>query len=297
MSASKAHPEMGSSPLIINFAPNGMVPTREMSPHVPLQPDEIVRDVRDAAKIGITMVHVHARDTDGRSTGKRDVYARIISGIREHHPDLIICVSCSGRNNVDLGQRIDVLTLENELRPDMASLTLSSLNFPGQASLNDPDAIQSLAKHMMERGIVPEFEVFDLGMANYARYLVRSLKLNGWHYANIILGNIATAQADLLSIAAITNALPDMTLWSLGGIGNSQLPVTALATAVAPGVRVGLEDNLWMDRKRTKLASNLEMIERIHQLAALADRSVMASSELRSFLGLRASNEYGRADP
>lgn len=275
-----------SSPLIINLTPTGMVPTREMSPHVPLQPDEIIRDVLEAASIGITMVHLHARDTDGRPTYRKEIYAKIIAGIRERRPDLILCVSCSGRDFKDIDQRAEVLELTGDLRPDMASLTVSSLNFSRQACVNDPQMILALATRMLERDIVPEFEIFDLGMANYAQYLAEKLGLNAPLYANIMLGNIAGAQADLLGIAAITHALPSGTIWGLGGIGDAQIPVTAVAAAIAPAVRVGLEDNLWLDRSRTRLATNKGYIERMHQLATLADRGVMQPAELRALLRL-----------
>lgn len=278
--------EGAQPPLVLNLAPTGMVHTREMSPYVPLQPDEIVREVTAAASLGITMVHLHARDEGDRPTYKKDVYARIIGGIRERNPDLIVCVSCSGRDFKSIDQRADVLELDADLRPDMASLTLASLNFARQASINEPEMVLALAHRMLQRGIAPEFEIFDLGMDNYAKYLVGKLGLKSPIYANIMLGNIASAQADLLSMAAITQALPPATLWGLGGIGNAQIPVTAIASAIAPAVRVGLEDNLWLDASRTRLATNMDMIERVHQLAALSGRTIMKPNDLRSRLGL-----------
>lgn len=286
----------GDTPLIINLAPTGMVPTREMSPRVPLQPDEIVRSVLEAAEVGITMAHLHARDAHGKATYKKDVYARIIGGIREKREDLILCVSCSGRDFTAFAERSEVLDLTGDLRPDMGSLTLSSLNFARQASLNEPEMVQTLARHMLDRGISPEFEVFDLGMANYAKYLVSKLDLRGPIYANIIVGNVATAQADLLSIAALTQALPPDTIWGLGGIGISQVSVTALAAAIAPAARLGLEDNLWVDRKRTQLASNAGMVRRMHDLASLSGRAVMTPDELRKRLGLRSVARPATAD-
>lgn len=275
-----------SSPLIICLAPTGMVPTREMTPHVPLQPNEIVRDVIEAGRLGITMVHLHARDEHGHPTYRKEVFAQIIDGIRESVPDLIIGVSCSGRNFKTFEQRADVLDLDGDLRPDMASLTASSLNFSRQASVNEPQMVLALAQRMLEREIVPEFEIFDLGMANYARYLVEKLGLKTPIYANIMLGNIAGAQADLLSIAAISHALPAGTLWGLGGMGNAQISVTALAAVLAPAVRTGLEDNLWLDRSRTQLTTNRDMVERLHQLAALSNRTVMKPADLRAHLRL-----------
>lgn len=275
-------------PLIINLAPTGMIPTKEMSPHIPIHSNDIVNDVLAAADIGLTMVHLHARGVDGQPTYKKEIYGDIISGIREKRSDIIICVSCSGRNFSELEQRADVLNLTGDLRPDMASLTLSSLNFSQQCSINEPKMVFSLAERMLEKGIMPEFEIFDLGMVNYAKHLVDKLGIRQTIYANIILGNIATAQADLLSIATLTTLLPHETIWSLGGVGRFQNSATALGAVIAPGVRVGLEDNLWMDSVRQQLATNTQMVERIHQLAHLSERTVMAPVMLRSQLNLKS---------
>jgi 3-keto-5-aminohexanoate cleavage enzyme len=276
-----------TAPLVVNLAPTGMIPTRGMSAHVPLTATEIIDDVLAAAEIGITMVHLHARDDNGKPTYRKEVYAPIIAGIREKRSDVIICVSCSGRDFTELDQRADVLDLPTELRPDMASLTTSSLNFPGKASVNEPQMVLSLAQRMLERGILPEIEIFDLGMTNYARYLIDKLSLKEPIYANVILNNIATAQPDLLSIAALVQGLPSSTVWGLGGIGDAQLPVTALAAAYAPAVRVGLEDGLWLDRQRTILATNPQLVQRVHNFAALLERPIMQGTALRNLLGLR----------
>jgi len=281
--------------LILNLAPTGMVPTRRMSPHVPLQPNEIVADVLAAAEIGVTIVHLHARDEDGEPTHRKEVYARIIGGIRDVRPDLMICVSCSGRKVQRPEDRADVLGLSGDLKPDMASLTLSSLNFPRQASTNAPDTIAYLAKEMLERGILPEIEIFDLGMANVLHFLQDRGLVTRPAYANLLFGNLATAQADFLEIGAVVSRLPTGTIWSLAGIGASQLPVAAMAAAAAPGVRIGLEDNLWLDAGRTRLARNVELVERVHALAALMDRPVMPSNDLRAALQVPAPGETAAA--
>jgi Uncharacterized conserved protein len=266
-----------------------------MSPHVPLQPNEIVADVLAAAEIGVTIVHLHARDEDGEPTHRKEVYARIIGGIRDVRPDLMICVSCSGRKVQRPEDRADVLGLSGDLKPDMASLTLSSLNFPRQASTNAPDTIAYLAQEMLERGILPEIEIFDLGMANVLHFLQDKGLVTRPAYANLLFGNLATAQADFLEIGAVVSRLPTGTIWSLAGIGASQLPVAAMAAAAAPGVRIGLEDNLWLDAGRTRLARNVELVERVHALAALMDRPVMPSNDLRAALQVPAPGETAAA--
>lgn len=278
---------MTEQPLILNLAPTGMVPTREMSEHVPLQPDEIVADVLRCAEQGITVAHLHARDEHDEPTHSKDVYARIISGIRERRPDLVLCVSCSGRRLPDFAPRAEVLDLEGDLAPDTASLTLSSLNFPRQASVNAPDVVVALAERMSERGIRPELEIFDLGMVAVLRFLQERNVLAGPAQANLLFGNLATAGADLPDIGALVGRLPGGTIWSLAGLGAAQLPVAGIGAAVAPGVRIGLEDNLWLDANRTQPATNQDLVGRVHALAEAQGRPIMTPAELRAALGLQ----------
>ena len=158
--------------VIISFTPTGMIPTKEMTPHVPITVAEIVEDVHRAVEIGITMVHLHARDeATGEPTYKAEIYSRLIAGIRSFSKDLVICVSLSGRNFKEFEKRAEALQVDSDLKPDMGSLTLSSLNFNRVASMNSPDMIKALAQAMKSKGIVPELEAFDSGMINFAKYL------------------------------------------------------------------------------------------------------------------------------
>lgn len=272
--------------LIINLTPTGMVPTKEMTPHVPISVEEIIEDVRRCHQIGITMVHLHARDKDGNPTHDKEVYGALIKGIRAFAPDLIICVSLSGRVTPDFEHRSDPLRLEGDLKPDMGSLTLSSLNFSSQASLNSPDVVKKLAQEMYDRNIRPELEIFDLGMVNYVRYLSEKKLLRPPYYANIFLGNIAGAQLDLAHAGLLIRDLPEYTTWSMGGIGDVQLSANTLAIAMGGGVRVGLEDSIYLDRDRTVLATNAEMVSRIHRIAQAFGRKIMRPKDLRGELFL-----------
>lgn len=283
--------------LIVNFTPTGMIPTKSMTPNVPTTVTEIVEDVHRAVEVGVTMVHLHARDeVTGEPTYKADTYARIITGIRSFSKDLVLCVSTSGRNFKEFEQRAEVLKLDGDAKPDMGSLTLSSLNFNRVASMNAPAMIQALANEMNARGIAPELEAFDAGMINYAKYLQRKKILQPPHYINLLLGNIACAQADLLHAGIMIRDLPDDCLWSLAGIGDAQLMMNSLAIAAGGGVRVGLEDNIWYDAGRTKLATNADLLRRIHTLAEANERKVMSPLDLRRLLGLEGGyGKYGRA--
>ncbi len=281
---------------IINFAPTGMLPTKAMTPHVPISHNEIIEDVHRASELGITMVHLHARDeVSGKPSWKAEDYEKIILGIRKFSRDLIICVSLSGREANQFEQRSNALQLEGEAKPDMGSLTLSSLNFNRQASINEPSMIQALASEMKARGILPELEAFDSGMINYARYLEKKGLIESPHYFNLIVGNIACAQPDLLHVGIMVRDLPENSLWSLGGIGDAQLSMNALGIAAGGGVRTGLEDNLWYDSQRTKLASNFALLKRIHSIIDANDRKYMRPAEMRNILNLMPGNgNYGR---
>jgi len=283
--------------LIVNFTPTGMIPTKEMTPHVPIAVEEIVEDIHRAVDIGITMVHLHARDAaTGKSTYKAEVYGQIIAGIRSFCQDLVVCVSLSGRSITEFEKRAEALQLEGALKPDMGSLTLSSLNFNREASVNSPDMIQRLAGEMKSRGIVPELEAFDAGMINYAKYLESKGLLEPPHYFNLLLGNIACAQADLLHVGIMIRDLPGNSFWALAGIGDYQLMMNSVAIVSGGGVRVGLEDNIWYDKARTKLATNSELLVRIHRLAEASERKVMSPSDFRKLLNLQSGHgKYGRA--
>jgi len=281
--------------LIINFTPTGMLPTKEMTPFVPVTVSEIVEDVHEAWEIGVTMVHLHARDkSTGEPTYKGEVYGDIIAGIRKFAPELVLCVSLSGRNYKEFERRSEPLELDGVLKPDMGSLTLSSINFNKQASINAPDMIQALARRMKERAIKPELEAFDVGMINYARYLERKQLIAPPHYFNLLLGNIACAQADLLHAGIMVRDLPPGSTWSLAGIGSYQVRMNSLAIVAGGGVRVGLEDNIWYDQERTRLARNADLLRRIHSLAEAHERPLMSSADFRALFDLEKGNgRYG----
>jgi len=272
---------------IINFTPTGLIPTKEMTPSVPVTPEEVVEQVLEVSELGVNMVHLHAREPEtGLPSYGKEIYAEIIHGIRSKNRELVISVSTSGRNFFEFEKRADVLDLKGEVKPDLGSLTLSSLNFNKQASVNSPEMIQALAKKMMENNIRPELEVFDLGMINYAKYLMRKGLIKPPYYFNLILGNIACAQANMLSLGLMVNELPKGAIWSAGGVGEFQLPMNAMAIVAGGGVRVGIEDNIWYDTERTRLASNRDLVERVLTIAEAMGRKPYSQQETRELLGV-----------
>lgn len=282
--------------VIVNFTPTGMIPTKQMTPHIPVSNNEVVENVHEAFDLGITMVHLHARDKKtGLPSQKGEIYRDIIEKIRKFSKELIICVSLSGRTVTEFRERAEPLQLDGNLKPDMGSLTLSSVNFNRIASMNSPDMIKALATEMMKRGILAELEAFDSGMINYAKYLESKGLLEPPHYFNFLLGNIACAQANILHLGVMINDLPANSYWSVGGIGDSQLMMDSVSIAYGGGVRVGLEDNIWFDKKRKKLATNADLLRRIHTLIEANGRKFMSPGKLREMLNLEDGNgKYGR---
>lgn len=273
-----------NTPVPIVLAPTGMIPTKSMTPHVPITPAEIADDVAHAVEIGISAVHLHARDADGVPTWQRDIYADIITRIRERHPDLVINVSTSGRNFPELERRADVLALDGDIKPDIASLTLASLNFIDGASVNEPHIVRQLATIMRDRGIVPELEIFDLGMVNVAHQLRREGLLVGTLPANIFLGNIAGLQATLSELGLAVDRLPHDVKWNGAGLGDAQVVAQSMAIAAGGGVRVGLEDGIWVDHRREQLATNTDLVARVHDIIARLGRRAMTSTEYREHI-------------
>lgn len=278
---------MLNSKFILNFTPTGMIPTKEMTDFVPVTPAEIADEVLKAADLGVNMVHLHARDDEnGNPTYKKEVYGEIIDKIRKKNKDIILGVSTSGRDFSEFEKRSECLDLDGDLKPDFASLTLSSLNFNKQASISTPEMIKALAKKMMENNIKPELEAFDLGMINYAKYLIRKGLLKPPYYFNLILGNIACAQADILHLGLMVQELPEGSIWSVGGVGDSQLQMNIMGILAGGGVRIGLEDNIWFDFERTRLATNQDLIERVISIAHTLGSRPYTTAEARKFLGV-----------
>lgn len=259
---------------IINFAPTGTQTSRTNS-NAPLSPNEIVEEVHFAFEEGITMVHVHARDEKDENTWRKDVYQKIIEGIRKHCPNLVICVSLTGRLFPQFEKRSAVL----ELMPDMGSLTMSSINFPKAASINEPEMIIRLIEKMDEYGVIPEIECFDSGMLNYTNYLIKKGVLKGPHYINAIFGNMYNAQIDVASVASVIANKPLNSVMCFGGIGKDQLNANILGLMYADGLRIGLEDNLYYRSKEK--TTNIDLLRRVKRIMSEMDHQMMSPIEFK----------------
>lgn len=262
---------------IINFCPIGTqtTPTNSLAE---FDPKKMVEEIHQAYEMGITIVHIHARDENFDNSYKSEHYRPIVDGIRKYCPDLAICVSLTGRLFTEFEKRSEVL----ELKPDMGSLTMSSINFPTGASVNEPDTILKLIEKMHSMDVVPEIECFDSGMVNYAKYLIKKGILKQPYCFNVIFGNMFNAQSDLVSISSIMNGIPNNAKVCFGGIGQDQLKCNVMGLLYADGIRIGLEDNLYFKNKEK--ATNMQLLNRIHNIIDQLGMEVMSPFEFKSIL-------------
>lgn len=278
-------PLLNPSKLIINVALTGIVPTKAQNPNVPISPEEIIADAKRCRDAGASIIHIHARDKSGNPAYDSQIYQDIVQEIRSFDSDLIVCVTTSGRVFRDIEHRSACLASN----PDMASLTLGSMNFPDQASINEPETIKGLAIKMRDHRptrIVPEMEFFEPGMINFAKYLITKGILIPPFYCNILLGSLGTANATPYTLVSMVQELPNQTVWSATGIGRYQAFVENLAIAMGGHVRTGLEDNLFYDVAKHCPASNPGLVDRVVQAATGMGRGIATPAEARAVIGL-----------
>lgn len=267
--------------LIIQLAPTGIVPTKEDNPSVPLTPDEIIGQTITAYRLGVSSVHIHARDEAGRPTTRKDIYEEIIAGIRKTCPDIIICASTSGR--IPGGRRDEVL----DLAPDMASLTPGSVTFRDSISINPSGEIMHLARQMTRQGIKPEIEVFEAGFINTARYLQKKGILAAPLFFNFLMGSLGSIPADVRDLVYLVESLPEGSTWAAAGIGRFQMQVAAAAILMGGHVRIGLEDSIYRDYRERTLTTNEELVKWVVGMAQCLGREIASPREAREILALR----------
>jgi 3-keto-5-aminohexanoate cleavage enzyme len=271
--------------LIITLAPTGMIPTKDQNPYVPISPDEIARDTYEAYKLGVSIVHVHARDENGKPTYRKEIFETIFRKIRRQCPDIIISATTSGRVHPMVEHRSEVL----DLYPEMASLTLGSLNFPQHPSVNSMKTVIRLASIMKERNILPELEIFEMGFVNTAKYLARKGYLTKPMYFCLLLGSLGSMPANIGDLAYLVQNLPSGSNWSATGIGRFQTQINAAAILMGGHVRVGIEDSLYYNYPSEELATNIKLVERIVRLAKELNREIATPDEAKKILGLEST--------
>jgi 3-keto-5-aminohexanoate cleavage enzyme len=280
-------------PMVITVALTGAVPTKAGNVCLPVTPEEIAADAIACAHEGASVVHVHVRDQDGVNVHRRDLYERALAPIRAAVPDLVICVTTSSRVDPDPATRMIGLELPGDLKPDLASLTLGSFNVPNAVNVNPPATMVALVEHMLECGVRPEFEVFELGMINTLYALADRGLVPDVPVVNILLGSMGAAPAFVGDLAQTAARLPSGTEWAGAGIGVFQRPIVIGAAVLGGNVRTGLED----DPCGTAPGwSNVEAVRFAVRAAELAGRTIATRLETRRRFGLvaEAGSDGGR---
>ena len=162
------------------------------------------------------------------------------------------------------------------------------MNFINNSSINEPDMIDKLALKMRSNNIKPELEVFEPGMINKAKYMIsKGIISENKPYFNILLGSLGTSVLSPLSLASFLNELPDSSVWSLAGIGKYQLDANVMSLSSGGNIRIGLEDNLYMDKSKTVFASNVKLVERIVKIVRLMNLTIATPEEARKMLEIK----------
>jgi 3-keto-5-aminohexanoate cleavage enzyme len=274
-----------STPVIITVAITGAVPRKKDSPAVPVTPSEQIESTHEAFEAGASLVHVHVRNDDESPGSDPELFARVQEGVRKHCPGMIIQFSTGGRGR-DQAARGAMLYL----RPDMASLATGSVNFPTSIYENAPDFVQSLARSMLEHGIKPEIEVFDVAMLYNAIHLANKGLVHGPLHVQFVLGiaNALPARRPVFDFlrSELAQLAPDAT-WVAAGTGRFQWEVNQWCLETGGHVRTGLEDNLKFDASRLA-ASNAELVTKVVDACERYGRRVASPAEARQLLGLAA---------
>ena len=275
-----------STPVIISVAITGSVPRKADNPALPVTPAEQVESTHQAFEAGATLVHIHVRAPDETPSSDPDLFRQVQEGVRKHCPGMIVQFSTGGRGRTP-AQRSAAL----EFRPDMASLSTGSVNFPSIVYENQPPLVDELASKMKIHGIKPEIEVFDLSHIHGAKRLVDAGLMDRHAHLQFVLGvkNAMPAIERLLRVLVeeARTALPDMT-WTAAGIGRHQNEVADWALAMGGHIRTGLEDNIRIAKDRLA-SSNAELVEVATQLVVKHGRRVATPAEARAMLGLAAA--------
>lgn len=269
--------------LIITAALNGAEVTRQQNPHLPITSLELAESAARCRAEGAAVVHVHARLPDGTPTQSPEIYAEIIQRIRER-TDVVIQISSGGAVGMTAEERLAPVLL----KPEMASLTAGTVNFGQGVFWNPPDLIAQFARTMVEQGVVPEIEAFDMGHIANALALVRQGVLTLPLHFNFVLGVPGGIEASVKNLLHMAEALPPNCTWSAAGIGRAQLPTAAAAILLGGHVRVGLEDNLYY--ARGVLATNEMLVQRAARLAKIMGRKIATPDDVRRIFRIGRRN-------
>src|SRR5829696_5533055 len=273
-------------PVVVAVAITGSVPRKKDNPALPVTPAEQIESTHEAFEAGATLVHIHVRNPNETPASDPELFRQVQEGIQQHCPGMIIQFSTGGRGRDPLARGSALY-----LKPDMASLSTGSVNFPTIVYENHTTLVEDLAAKMKDNGVRPEIEIFDLSHIHGARRLIDKGLIDARPHVQFVMGvqNAMPADEHLLDIllAETRRILPQAT-WTAAGIGPNQARVMEWVLARGgDGVRTGLEDNIRLSKDRLA-KSNAELVQVAADLCARHDARPATPQEARSMLGLAA---------
>ncbi|MDK2868096.1 MAG: hypothetical protein PWP51_1964 [Clostridiales bacterium] len=298
---------------IITAAITGAVHTPGMSPYLPITPDEIVNDAVGAAKAGAAVVHIHARNPEnGEPTSDIGIMRDIVTAIKKQS-DVIVCITTGGQIGMSIEERIVAVP---DMKPELASCNAGSLNFvltpalkrlkpkyeweakflSGTQDLIFSNTFKGLSQYvetMYANGTMPEFEVYDVGMINNIAHMMREGVIKAPVYIQFVMGILGGLPATVRNLNFLVETadllLGDTFQWSVAAAGKDQFTLTTAALAMGGHVRVGLEDNLYLE-KGVLAKHSSEQVERIRKVAELLGHEIATPDEARKILSLKGNH-------
>jgi len=276
--------------LVITLATTGNINTKERNPSLPCSPQEMADDMHECIKLGVSVLHIHARNEENRPTMRVDKFRETVRLVKERDPDVVIQISTGGRaplDGVDPGTwRMDPLYL----MPEMASYTPGSVNLGPIVYQNDAKLVQDLAQRFHDTGIKPQVEVFDTNMISNCDQLVKQGLLKHPIDYGFVMGAPGAQECSLRQLGHLISMLQPGDTWTSIGIGKFEMPLAYMAIAMGGHVRVGLEDN--NKTPDGKLATNYDLVKHVVDIAKVMGREIATPAEAREILSMPAENAH-----
>lgn len=266
--------------LIITIAPTGNVPTKALTPHVPVTAQQIADDIALCYEKGARVAHIHARDDEEKPTTELKYFEKIIKCLDDTKCPIVRQISTGARGGKSGEARAESLILD----PDSASLSTGSSNFPTSLNANEPQLIEYMANVMLEKNIKPEIEVFDTAMIANAVDLQKRGLLKGPLLFNLVMGVKGSLPATAKNLFFLVDSLPEDAAWSISAIGQKHVELSTIAIGLGGHVRVGIEDNVYFTKG--VLATNAMLVERMVGIAKAVGREIATVEDVRRIWGV-----------
>lgn len=273
----------GRDEIILTAAIVGAEVTREQTPHLPITADEIAAEAKRCRDAGASVLHLHVREADGRPTQSRDRFYEAIEAIRAV-TDIIVQTSTGGAVGMSIDERVQPL----DCAPEMASLNCGTINFGDEIFENSLPQMRAIAERIRAAGVVPELELYELGHLDNALILVHEGLLTAPLHVQFVLGVRGALGARPEVLRFLVSQLPSDGTWGVAATGRHQLPMAELATELGGNVRVGLEDNLYLE-KGVLAEGSAPLVARAALIARARGREPVTPTRAREILGIRAA--------